>query len=106
MKTVFKKGMTVYWGELKGEVSQIYQHGDFPINVYFSELNIYHDFTTDGRLYLSHPILLSLTPYTLNGFSQEPQIEKDSLVYYRDNKEQNWAMVFIAIIQKDCIMFR
>lgn len=93
MKTVFKKGQTVYWGELKGEVVDI-ELGCLPLKIIFKGMHYY--FTLTGRPGEGLPPVLSLTPYTLNGFSQEPQIEKDTLVYVRDHDDKKWEMRFYS----------
>lgn len=95
MKTVFKKGMTVYWGELKGEVLEIENESIYPVGVRF-ENNMHAVFTIDGRTKDGLPVVLSLTPYTLNGFSQEPQIEKDTLVYVRNKEIDQWEMRYYS----------
>lgn len=93
MKTVFKKGMTVYWGELKGEVVDI-TSGSYPVKTEFAE--VYYYFTEDGGIFIGMPPVLSITPYTLNGFSQDPQIEKDTLVYVRDLEDQEWKIRYYS----------
>lgn len=97
MKTVFKKGMTVYWGELKGEVDCVYPEEitDNPICVKFLNDRL-ETFTSEGCTEKGLPVVLSITPYTLNGFSQEPQIEKDTLVYVRDKEDEVWDMMYYS----------
>lgn len=94
MKTPFKKGQKVYWGELKGEVVEINLTCDYPLTVKFNDVP--YLFTKDGRYDENLPPVLSITPYTLNGFSQEPQIEKDTLVYVRDSELDDWKMAFYS----------
>lgn len=69
-KQIFKKGDTVYWGQLKGEVVGYYDDRAYQMFVRF-ENGSGDSFTPDGRLFEELPQVLSFTPYTLKGFSQE-----------------------------------
>lgn len=102
MKTQFKKGDIVYWQDLQGEVIDI-DDTDYPIIVQF--INDYIDyFTNDGRIYLKYhgridlkyPPVLSHTPYTLNGFTQNSVIEKDTLVWVRYSDSNCWEQRFYS----------
>lgn len=86
MATKFKKGDIVYWQDLKGEVMNTDNSEPYTIKVKFlSDYGNY--FTNDGRIHKEIPPVLSHTPYTLNGFSQNSVIEKDTLVWVRNNDE-------------------
>lgn len=102
MERKFKKGDIVYWQDLQGEVIDI-DDTDYPIIVQF--INDYIDyFTNDGRIYLKYhgridlkyPPVLSHTPYTLNGFTQNSVIEKDTLVWIRDGNGCDWVQRFYS----------
>ena len=98
MATKFKKGDIVYWQELKGEVIDISNSVYHPIRVEFN--NDFNDnFTNDGRLFKNTPPVLSHTPYTLNSFTQNSVIEKDTLVWVRDNSLRNWEQRFYSSFQ-------
>jgi len=86
-QTKFKKGDIVYWQELQGEFIDKFHNSDYPIRVRF---------TNDGRCYVDTPIVLSHTPYTLNGFSQNEVIEKDTLVWVRDFSDGMWNQRFYS----------
>lgn len=93
-KTKFKKGDIVYWQELKGEVIEI-DSSSYPIIVNFS--NDYSEyFTSDGRDYENTPIVLSHTPYTLNGFTQNEVIEKDTLVWVKYSECNEWLLRYYS----------
>jgi len=96
-KTKFKKGDIVYWQELQGEVIEIdtYKHVDYPIIVKFIN-GISMRFSKDGNLYENTPQVLSHTPYTLNGFSQNEVIEKDTLVWVKMNPTNIWHQRFYS----------
>ena len=97
MKIEFKKGDNVYLQDLQGIVIDDNYNDNFPIAVKF--INDYIDyFTDDGRFYLclNFPPVLSHTPYTLNGFSQNSVIEKDTLVWVRHNDECLWQQRFYS----------
>ena len=102
MKTKFKKGDIVYWQDLQGVVIDI-DDTDYPIIVQF--INDYIDyFTNDGRIYLKYhgridlkyPPVLSHTPYTLNGFTQNSVIEKDTIVWVRNSSDEYWQQRFYS----------
>ena len=95
-KTKFKKGDIVYWQDLKGKVIDVVICNTFyPIRVRFYNGRV-ENFTTDGRLYSNIPPVLSHTPYTLNGFSQNEVIEKDTLVWVRDSSDGIWHQRFYS----------
>lgn len=91
MKTIFKKGDTVYWGQLKGEVITITDNPLYPVKVLFDN-GEWSSFTKDGRHYKNLPRVLSFTEYTLEGFSQERPCEfKDGdSVWVRDTDNNEW----------------
>jgi hypothetical protein len=93
-KTKFKKGDIVYWQDLKGEVIDI-NSGNYPVIVKFIN-NHTNDFTNDGRCYVNTPIVLSHTPYTLNVFTQNEVIEKDTLVWVRMYEDFEWQMRYYS----------
>ena len=95
MKTEFKKGDSVNWQELKGEVIDIDSFNPFPVRVKFTN-GLVGDFTNDGRLFKDTPPVLSHTPYTLNGFTQNSVIKKDTLVWVRDGNEYVWEQRFYS----------
>ena len=91
MKKEFKKGDTVYYGTLKGEVTEQYNDGSyFSIYVNF-ENNNGHFFTKDGREYEYTPVVLSNFPYELEMKRVEEVIEKDTVVWYKDYKDEYWS---------------
>lgn len=101
METKFKKGDIVYWQDLQGEVISIEPDIDsynYPIKVEFTNVLI-EFFTKDGRYAEDTPPVLSHTPYTLNGFTQNSVIEKDTLVWVRDSDEYNWEQRFFSHFQ-------
>jgi hypothetical protein len=93
-KTKFKIGDIVYWQELQGKVIMSYNI-TYPIRVRFTNNRI-DDFTIDGRICIDTPPVLSHTPYTLNGFTQNEVIEKDTLVFVKDAKCMNWEIRFYS----------
>lgn len=86
---MFKLNQKVYWGQLEGEVIKICNGDIYPISVEFSNGEADY-FTTDGRFQLGFPPVLSFTPYTLDGFSQEEKIEQGTIVYFRDDESKLW----------------
>lgn len=92
----FKKGQTVYWGELKGEITDVDNQCMDPLTVKFEGIITTFTFKENGRYLEDLPPVLSITPYTLTGFSQEPQIEKDTVVYVRDNETDKWEMRYYS----------
>ena len=96
-KTKFKKGDIVYWQELKGEVIEI-DSSSYPIRVEFTN-RLVDTFTKDGRIFEDTPQILSYTPYTLNGFTQNEMIEKDTLVWVRDASNHIWQQMFYSHFQ-------
>lgn len=96
-KTKLKKGDIVYWQDLQGEVIDVI-NGTIScyIKVKFNNDNNITYFTIDGRLYSNTPIVLSHTPYTLNGFSQNEVIEKDTLVWVRMYEYFEWQMRYYS----------
>ena len=94
MERKFKKGDIVYWQDLQGEVTDI-DDTDYPITVKFNN-NFFKSFTYDGRYFADFPLVLSHTPYTLNGFTQNSVIEKDTLVWVRDNENDLWEQRFYS----------
>ena len=93
-KTKFKIGDIVYWQELQGKVIMSYNI-TYPIRVRFTNNRI-DDFTIDGRICIDTPPVLSHTPYTLNGFSQNEVIEKDTLVWVRESSDEIWHQRFYS----------
>ncbi|WP_296683649.1 hypothetical protein [Flavobacterium sp.] len=94
MKTNFKVGQKVYWQEEEGYVLDIIKELLHPIVVKFKWGIEY--LTEDGRYGKETPPVLSHTPYTLNGFSQVQEIEKDTLVYVRNHKEYHWQIRYYS----------
>jgi hypothetical protein len=95
MKTVFKVGDKVYdvrygWGK----IDLIYNPNHYPIIVKYKICHI--SYTLDGKSSHEDLIpLLSLTEYTLQGFSQErPEIlpERGQIVWVRNNENSNWSL--------------
>lgn len=95
METKFKKGDIVYWQDLKGVVSNDVFNSHYPIVVKFTN-GFVEDFTNDGILYKGSPPVLSHTPYTLNGFTQNSVIEKDTLVWVRYSENDLWEQRFYS----------
>ena len=94
MATKFKKGDIVYWQDLQGEVTDI-DDTDYPITVKFNN-DFKKSFTYDGRYFEHFPTVLSHTPYTLNGFSQNRVIEKDTIVWVRNFDDYFWEQRFYS----------
>ena len=95
-KIKFKKGDIVYWQDLQGEVMDTDDDGtDFTITVRFTNGKEEY-FTIDGRVYTNTPPVLSHTPYTLNGFTQNEVIEKDTLVWVKHEKDGEWKMRYYS----------
>ena len=92
METVFKEGDKVYcvlYGH--GVVKKVYNEGVYRVAVDFGDET--EEYTLDGRLYSHSNPTLSLTEYTLQGFSQErpiilPEVGEFCLVRNEDN--ENW----------------
>lgn len=91
----FKKGDIVYWQDLKGVVTNDFLSKAYPIEVEFVK-GEYYSFTSDGREYEELPPVLSHTPYTLNGFTQNQLIEKDTLVWVRLSESCNWEIRYYS----------
>jgi len=97
MKSIFKVGDRVFHIEYGwGDVIEDSGGFNFPIKVRFTkgEENIF-SFTYDGcETTESHQGLLSLTEYTLQGFSQERPIllpEVGELCLVRDHGNESWS---------------
>lgn len=101
METKFKKGDIVYWQDLQGVVIDAIDVIDdtYPIKVKFSNGKTFY-FTNDGRYLKDFPLVLSHTPYTLNGFTQNSVIEKDTLVWVRDSSDGLWEQRFYSHFEK------
>jgi len=90
MKTEFKKGDTVYYGTLKGEVvKQCKIDTTTTILVHFKNVGNLM-LLEDGRFYQETPIILSHFPYELEMKRVEEVIAKDTIVWYRDNENHSW----------------
>ena len=90
MKKEFKKGDTVYYGTLKGEVAEQYNDvGNLSTYVDFENKKSNY-FTKDGREYKYTPVVLSYFPYELEMKRVEEVIKKDTIVWYRDDKDESW----------------
>ena len=93
MKTIFKVQDKVYccvYGH--GVIKNIYDSGIYPIEVFFNNENENY-YTLDGRLYDYSNPTLSLTEYTLQGFTQEKPIqlpEVGELCLVRNDDNENW----------------
>ena len=97
METKFKKGDIVYWQQLQGVVINIDSIKPYPITVNFNtNTDNYDDFTIDGRFINYAPPVLSHTPYTLNGFTQNSVIEKDTIVWVRNFISCDWIQRFYS----------
>jgi hypothetical protein len=94
-KTKFKKCDIVYWQDLQGEFIDKFHNSDYPIRVRFTNNRVV-DFTNDGRCNVDTPPVLSHTPYTLNGFTQNEVIEKDTLVWVKHEKDGEWKMRYYS----------
>jgi hypothetical protein len=96
MKIEFKKGDNVYWQDLPGEVTNIDSKVKSKIEVTFTNGHVVW-FTKDGSVFsIELPPVLSHTPYTLNGFTQNIVIEKDTLVWVRDSSDDFWQQRFYS----------
>ena len=95
MKIEFKKGDIVYWQDSKGEVTNVDFHPHYPIEAKFNNGRVL-SFTIDGRSITETPPVLSHTPYTLNGFTQNSVIEKDTLVWVRNFDDYFWEQRFYS----------
>ena len=90
MGNEFKKGDTVYYGTLKGEVVKQCKI-DTPITILVHFKNVGNlMLLEDGRFYQETPIILSHFPYKLEMKRVEEVIAKDTIVWYRDFETQNW----------------
>jgi len=95
-KTKFKIGDIVYWQELQGEViDRFIGKIHYPVTVKFNN-GVLQYFTNDGRFFVDTPIVLSHTPYTLNGFTQNEVIEKDTLVWVKMTPTSIWQQQFYS----------
>lgn len=100
MKIEFKKGDNVYWQDLPGEVTNIDSKVKSKIEVTFTNGHVVW-FTKDGSVFsIELPPVLSHTPYTLNGFTQNSVIEKDTLVWVRDSSDGLWEQRFYSHFEK------
>ena len=95
METKFKKGDIVYWQDLQGVVTNVDFHPHYPIEAKFNNNKVL-SFTIDGRSIIETPPVLSHTPYTLNGFTQNSVIEKDTLVWVKQHKDYIWQQQFYS----------
>ena len=91
MKTIFKKGDKVF--DIRfgyGEVTNDSDNYRYPVSVMFKEVK--KSYTFDGRYLIGEHKLLSLTEYTLEGFSQERPCEfKDGdAVWVRTGSHNEW----------------
>lgn len=100
METIFKVNDDVYdihygWGK----VFAIKDNGSTsPIIVTFKDLDEEFEclYTSDGRVELGYPQVLSFTEYTLEGFSQERPDDlpkKGDIVWVRDDKNEEWKIM-------------
>ena len=94
-KTKFKIGDIVYWQDLQGEVIDKFNNSINYMRVIFTNNKVV-DFTNDGRCNVDTPPVISHTPYTLNGFTQNEVIEKDTLVWVKWNKNNEWKMRYYS----------
>jgi len=92
-KFKFKKGDTVYWGTLKGNIFEIDGHSTFPLKVNFND-NSSESFTIGGSVVINTQQVLFHEPYELNFI--KPKIEKDTVVYYRDKEEEEWRVGYYS----------
>lgn len=93
METVFKEGDKVYcFVNGHGIIKEIKCKADYPVYVEFTNDDS-DQYTYDGRLYMDSLPTLSFTEYTLQGFSQERQIELPEvgeLCLVRDYNDDTW----------------
>ncbi len=87
-------GKTVYWGSLEGKI--IKEELEFYV-VFFEESNNNLLFYKDGRVYSDMPPVLSFTPY--ESPKLEKQIEKDTFVWCRQNKDDVWSARYYSHIE-------
>lgn len=96
MKTEFKKGDTVYWGTLEGIVNETSSvNGDRPLYVVFKNLVGFY-FTSDGRVNVNTPIALSHFPYEIEMKKVDIIIEKDTLVWFREEEIFSWKVGYYS----------
>lgn len=104
MKTVFKEGDKVFCiVNGHGVIKKILDRSSYPIEVSFNDGDEI-DYTLDGRLYDDSNPTLSFTEYTLQGFSQERQIELPEVgdwCLVRDNKQTVWQAGFFKEYRPD-----
>lgn len=97
----FKKGDTVYYGTLKGEVTeQLNDTSNSSMTVYFEKYG-YTILTKDGRYFKDTPVVLSHFPYELQMKKVELVIEKDTVVWFRDNENQSWRVGYYSHYEDD-----
>lgn len=107
MKTVFKEGDKVYcFVNGHGVIKKILDRSSYPIEVSFNDGDEI-DYTLDGRLYDDSNPTLSFTEYTLQGFSQERQIELPEVGEWclvRDSDPDDWRAVKFRGYEPNSIM--
>ena len=107
METVFKEGDKVYCVvNGHGFVKEIKCKADYPVYVEFTNDDS-DQYTYDGRLYMDSLPTLSFTEYSLQGFSQERQIELPEvgeLCLVRDYDEDTWRAVKFRGYEPNSIM--
>jgi hypothetical protein len=95
MKTVFKVGDKVYDARYGWGVIERADNGcDLPYPILVNFKKGHSSYTLEGKAAIVDLIpLLSLTEYTLQGFSQErPEVlpERGQIVWVRDSSNSNW----------------
>lgn len=98
METIFRKGDKVFsyqhgWGYVKS-VSDVAI--DFPVHVYFEDIDEGLSFTHNGEYDINHKATLSFTEYKLEGFTQErpePLPKQGDVVWVRDTKHGMWIVM-------------
>ena len=102
MKEMFKVGDVVYDSLLakeKGIITAIEPHCLRITVLFINDYTRYYNLngTLNGFILPT----LSFKPYTLQGFTQEREIEKGTLVYVRDNIIHNWGIRFYSHKEND-----
>lgn len=87
----FEKGDTVYWGTLKGEVTEQRNNNTYSSTIvkFNREGNV--SFTKDGRYLKNTPVVLSHFPYEMKMKKVEQVIAKDTPVWFRDDENEFWG---------------
>lgn len=91
-----KKGDTVYYGTLKGKVTNEIPDVDGEyIRIDFENGTVLCS-TIDGRWSRDTPVVLSHFPYEIEMKQVDPVIEKDTLVWFKDGKNDIWNIGYYS----------